>query len=80
MIELYNEDCMEGMKRYPDKHFELAIVDPPYGINTGKGTAIYNPSFLSTIKMEQLLNIYVIIRTQTCYMEILFNGSSALLS
>jgi site-specific DNA-methyltransferase (adenine-specific) len=23
---------MEGMKRYPDKHFELAIVDPPYGI------------------------------------------------
>jgi len=24
---------MEGMKRYPDKHFELAIVDPPYGID-----------------------------------------------
>ena len=23
---------MEGMKRYPDKHFDLAIVDPPYGI------------------------------------------------
>ena len=32
MINLYNEDCMEGMKRYPDNHFELAIVDPPYGI------------------------------------------------
>jgi site-specific DNA-methyltransferase (adenine-specific) len=31
MIELFNEDCMEGMKRYPDKYFELAIVDPPYG-------------------------------------------------
>ena len=30
MIEYYNEDCMEGMKRYKDKHFELAIVDPPY--------------------------------------------------
>ena len=26
MIELFNEDCMEVMKRYPDKHFELAIV------------------------------------------------------
>ena len=26
-------DCMEGMKQYPDNHFELAIVDPPYGIN-----------------------------------------------
>lgn len=26
-------DCMEGMKQFPDNHFELAIVDPPYGIN-----------------------------------------------
>lgn len=26
-------DCMEGMKAYPDKFFELAIVDPPYGID-----------------------------------------------
>ena len=25
-------DCMEGMKDIPDKYFELAIVDPPYGI------------------------------------------------
>jgi site-specific DNA-methyltransferase (adenine-specific) len=25
-------DCMEGMKQYPDKYFDLAIVDPPYGI------------------------------------------------
>jgi len=31
VIEYYNEDCMEGMKRYKDKHFDLAIVDPPYG-------------------------------------------------
>lgn len=28
-----NEDCMELMARYPDNYFELAIVDPPYGIN-----------------------------------------------
>jgi site-specific DNA-methyltransferase (adenine-specific) len=26
-------DCMEGMKQFPDKYFELAIVDPPYGIS-----------------------------------------------
>lgn len=25
-------DCMEVMSTYPDKHFDLAIVDPPYGI------------------------------------------------
>ena len=29
---LYNMDCMEGMKQFPDKYFDLAIVDPPYGI------------------------------------------------
>ena len=29
--KLYNMDCMEGMKEIPDKYFELAIVDPPYG-------------------------------------------------
>ena len=28
----YNMDCMEGMKEIPDKYFDLAIVDPPYGI------------------------------------------------
>ncbi len=32
MNNLYNMDCMEGMKQFPDKYFELAIVDPPYGI------------------------------------------------
>jgi site-specific DNA-methyltransferase (adenine-specific) len=30
--QIYNMDCMEGMKQIPDKYFELAIVDPPYGI------------------------------------------------
>ena len=32
MIELHNMDCMELMQRYPDNYFDLAIVDPPYGI------------------------------------------------
>lgn len=27
----YNMDCMEGMKQFRDKFFDLAIVDPPYG-------------------------------------------------
>ena len=26
-------DCMEGMKQFPDKYFDLAVVDPPYGID-----------------------------------------------
>ena len=32
MIELLNIDCMEYMATVPDKYFDLAIVDPPYGI------------------------------------------------
>ena len=32
----YNMDCMEGMKQIPDKYFDLAIVDPPYGIGISK--------------------------------------------
>lgn len=30
---VYLIDCMELLKQIPDKYFELAIVDPPYGIN-----------------------------------------------
>lgn len=29
--DVFNEDCMEVMRRYPDKYFDLAVVDPPYG-------------------------------------------------
>jgi site-specific DNA-methyltransferase (adenine-specific) len=31
--EVYNEDCIEVMKRYEDNFFDIAIVDPPYGID-----------------------------------------------
>jgi len=36
--ETFLEDCITGMKRYPDKYFQLAITDPPYGINAGNMT------------------------------------------
>ena len=44
-IKLLNVDCMEYMATVPDKYFDLAIVDPPYGINfaktnTGKGWVV----------------------------------------
>lgn len=43
-ITITNEDNMQLMTRYPDKYFDLAIVDPPYGIdlanmNMGLGNA-----------------------------------------
>jgi site-specific DNA-methyltransferase (adenine-specific) len=37
-ITITNECNMELMARYPDNYFDLAIVDPPYGINASKGT------------------------------------------
>jgi site-specific DNA-methyltransferase (adenine-specific) len=37
-MKITNEDNMELMARYPDNYFDLAIVDPPYGINAGKMT------------------------------------------
>lgn len=35
---LYNMDCMQGMREFPDQYFDLAICDPPYGINADGGT------------------------------------------
>lgn len=31
--QTFLSDCMDVMKRYPDNYFDLAVVDPPYGIN-----------------------------------------------
>lgn len=36
MIELLHIDCMEYMRGLPDKAFDLAIVDPPYGIDINR--------------------------------------------
>ena len=31
--KIYNEDCMIGIKKIPDKIIDLVIIDPPYQIN-----------------------------------------------
>ena len=47
--EVYLEDCVTALKRYSDNHFDLAIVDPPYGIGADKAQ---NNAALSRIKAE----------------------------
>ncbi len=37
-ITITNEDCMELMRKTPDKYYDLAIVDPEYGINASNMT------------------------------------------
>ena len=39
-LSLFHADCMEIMKQYPDKYFDLAIVDPPYGIDINPNMGI----------------------------------------
>ena len=38
MINLYDQDCMVAMAGFSDKQFDLAIVDPPYGIGASEMT------------------------------------------
>lgn len=30
MTQAFNRDCIEAMREFPDKFFDLAVVDPPY--------------------------------------------------
>lgn len=56
MINLTNEDNMKLMARYPNNYFELAIVDPPYGIGeTGTGRNCYDKRrpHIKTIRKEK---------------------------
>ena len=41
-IQITNECNIELMKRYEDNYFDLAIVDPPYGINASKGVGLHS--------------------------------------
>lgn len=41
---VYNADCLPAMKEFPDKYFDLAIVDPPYGINAPSMQMGSNPN------------------------------------
>ena len=53
MLNITNEDCMDLMARYPDGYFELAIVDPPYGIgmdNSNKRTKPSRPNSYTNYK------------------------------
>lgn len=46
-----NIDCMEGMKRYPDNHFDYAVVDPPYF--DGPNKRVYYGNEISPIGVDR---------------------------
>ena len=51
LSEVYLMDCIAGMKHYPDKFFDLAVVDPPYGIDWMK--QIGNPNTKANWKVHE---------------------------
>ncbi len=53
---LHNVDCMEYMKSLPDNAFDLAIVDPPYGINFGEFNRTNRTTTGKTIKADKYKN------------------------
>ena len=46
--EVFNTDCLEYMRTLPDKAFQLAIADPPYGINAPNMKMGENKGYVST--------------------------------
>ena len=68
-MNITNEDCMDLMARYPDKYFDLAIVDPPYGIERfKKGGSHVN-------KYGSIKGAWNNVKPQTEYFTKLFNIS-----
>jgi len=55
-IRITNEDNMELMARYPDNYFDLAIVDPPYGIGFGAFNRTNKASDGTRIKADKYKN------------------------
>ena len=51
----FNMDCMDYLRELPDNAFELAIVDPPYGINFGEFNRTNRTSTGKTIKADKYM-------------------------
>ncbi len=50
LIQAYNMDCMEFMRDKPDNYYDLAIVDPPYGVKIGSQSMGLGGGFTKHLK------------------------------
>ena len=53
---VYNMDCMEGIKLLDDKSIDLVIIDPPYKLNLSK---LKHPSIFNSYANELLSLIHI---------------------
>ena len=70
-INAYNVDCMEFMKHKPYNYYDLAIVDPPYGIGGGSSVTGMNKMWDSSIPKES----YFIELVRTSVNQIIWGGN-----
>lgn len=71
----YNMDCMQGMKEFPDKFFDLAIVDPVYGGVTQGGYMFGKGGENLAKRRNYHLNLWNQEKTGKEYFEELFRVS-----
>lgn len=79
--KIYCEDCLEALKKLPDKCVDLVITDPPYGINMDKGVGV-SSSFGSspkTVKTYSGQNWDSITPSQQVFDEILRVGKKIII-
>ena len=53
---VYNEDCVEALKRFPENYFDLAIVDPPYSETFNTDACADNKGKKGSYKLDTLNN------------------------
>lgn len=73
--KLYNMDCMDGMKQFPDKYFELAIVDPVYGDVSLGGYMFGKGGENKAKRINYNLSLWEQPKTDKTYFEQLFRVS-----
>jgi len=57
-ITIYNCDCLEVMKEFPDKYFDLCLTDPPYNVNFPYG------EFKDKLMINDFINFYTILNKE----------------
>lgn len=75
MNQVFNIDCIEGMKQYPDKYFDLAVVDPIFGEMVAKGGYMSNSSSKLAKNKNYNNNLWKQEKTNFYYFKELFRVS-----
>ena len=55
----YNMDCLKAMSEMPDKYYDLAVVDPPYGDGTGGNPDRFNGSKFKKYNLNKILRYFI---------------------